>query len=130
MLDLKKDFYKTGEVANLLGLHPRTIQSYCDKGFLQHIRTASGIRLIPVHEVMRLLHSRSESRDLIYGDSKELLIWALYQDPKGTHIITNEEDLEKEIQESLVGRIFTDKEITIELPPYVTIYKKEEKEDK
>ncbi len=55
--DIKKLFYKTGEVAKMVGLHVRTIQSYCDSGKIQCVKTESGLRLITKDELIRFLYS-------------------------------------------------------------------------
>ena len=64
--DFDKPFYKTGYVAKLVGLHARTIQSYCDSGKLESIRTDTGLRLITrssVLDFLKSLHLLQEDRD-------------------------------------------------------------------
>ena len=53
--DFEKTYYKTGDVAELVNLHQRTIQAYCDSGIIGHIRTATNIRLIPKEALLSFL---------------------------------------------------------------------------
>ena len=53
--DLTKPFYKTGEVAKMVNLHPRTIQGYCDSGRIVFTRSSTNIRLISKDALIEFL---------------------------------------------------------------------------
>lgn len=72
--DLKKEYYKTGEVAVFLGVSIKTVQRYDENGILKFTRTEKGHRLLPKDELVRYMDSRGmlyddtelEKRDVIY----------------------------------------------------------------
>lgn len=56
--DLSKPYYKSGEVAELIGVQTRTVQNYCKKGILDEIFTETGRRLIPKESLIAYLKGR------------------------------------------------------------------------
>ena len=53
--ELKKQFYKPGEVGELLGLSRKTIFKYTKEGRLKSVKTETGRHLYPKEEVARML---------------------------------------------------------------------------
>ena len=53
--ELTKQFYKSGEVGNLLGLSRKTIFKYTKEGRLKSVKTETGRNLYPKEEVARML---------------------------------------------------------------------------
>lgn len=62
--DLKKDIYKPGDIAKMLGLTTRTIQVYCNKGFLICGTSATGRRYIEKDNLISFLREK----DLLIDD--------------------------------------------------------------
>ena len=71
--ELTKEYYKTGELAKMIGKQTRTVQSYCIKGDINSIIIPSGKRIISRDEVIKylrssnLLYEDDNKRDLIYA---------------------------------------------------------------
>ena len=55
--ELTKEYYKTGELAKMIGKQTRTVQSYCIKGDINSIIIPSGKRIISRDEVIKYLRS-------------------------------------------------------------------------
>lgn len=62
---LKKSTYKTGEVANLLGVTIPTVIRYCKLGLIPHHKTESGHRRILATDVCTYL----DKQNMLYADS-------------------------------------------------------------
>ena len=71
--ELTKEYYKTGELAKMIGKQTRTVQSYCIRGDINSIIIPSGKRIICKDEVIKYLRS---SNLLYEDDSKIDLIYA------------------------------------------------------
>lgn len=56
--DLSKPYYKSGEVANFIGVQTRTVQNYCKNGILDEIFTETGRRLIPRESLIAYLKEK------------------------------------------------------------------------
>lgn len=87
---LTKEYYKTGELAKMIGKQTRTVQSYCIKGDINSIIIPSGKRIISRDEVIKYLRSSN----LLYEDDNKIdLIYA--------RVSTNEQknrgDLDRQI---------------------------------
>ena len=54
-MKLEKEFYRTGEVAKMLGVAITTVSYWCKIGKVKAIKTAGGHYRIPREEVERLL---------------------------------------------------------------------------
>jgi excisionase family DNA binding protein len=52
--------YPVGKVARALGVHPKTLDRWCDAGKVRCIRTPGGHRRIPASEVRRLISPDSQ----------------------------------------------------------------------
>lgn len=70
--DFKKPHYKTGEVAEILGVTTRTIQNYDQDGRLRFTRSATNRRILPREELLAYLSSVGllegcDRRDVIYA---------------------------------------------------------------
>jgi DNA binding domain, excisionase family len=88
--ELTKEYYKTGELAKMIGKQTRTVQSYCIKGDINSIIIPSGKRIISRDEVIKYLRSSN----LLYEDDNKIdLIYA--------RVSTNEQknrgDLDRQI---------------------------------
>ena len=88
--ELTKEYYKTGELAKMIGKQTRTVQSYCIKGDINSIIITSGKRIISRDEVIKYLRSSN----LLYEDDNKIdLIYA--------RVSTNEQknrgDLDRQI---------------------------------
>ena len=88
--ELTKEYYKTGELAKMIGKQTRTVQSYCIKGDINSIIIPSGKRIISRDEVIKYLRSSN----LLYDDDNKIdLIYA--------RVSTNEQknrgDLDRQI---------------------------------
>ena len=88
--ELVKEYYKTGELAKMIGKQTRTVQSYCIKGDINSIIIPSGKRIISRDEVIKYLRSSN----LLYEDDNKIdLIYA--------RVSTNEQknrgDLDRQI---------------------------------
>ena len=88
--ELTKEYYKTGELAKMIGKQTRTVQSYCIKGYINSIIIPSGKRIISRDEVIKYLRSSN----LLYEDDNKIdLIYA--------RVSTNEQknrgDLDRQI---------------------------------
>lgn len=64
--DLIKDYYKSGEVADIIGVHTRTIHNYCKKGILDEVMTDTHRRLIPRNSLIKYL----DSKGMIYNNER------------------------------------------------------------
>ena len=72
--ELTKEYYKTGELAKMIGKQTRTVQSYCIKGDINSIIIPSGKRIISRDEVIKYLRRIS---NLLYEDDNKIdLIYA------------------------------------------------------
>lgn len=56
--DLSKPYYKSGEVAEFIGVQTRTVQNYCKNGILDEIFTETGRRLIPRESLIAYLKEK------------------------------------------------------------------------
>ena len=71
--ELVKEYYKTGELAKMIGKQTRTVQSYCIRGDINSIIIPSGKRIISRDEVIKYLRSSN----LLYEDDNKIdLIYA------------------------------------------------------
>ena len=89
--ELTKEYYKTGELARMIGKQTRTVQSYCIRGNINSIIIPSGKRIISRNEVIKYLRSSN----LLYEDDNRIdLIYA--------RVSTNEQknrgDLDRQIE--------------------------------
>ena len=88
--ELVKEYYKTGELAKMIGKQTRTVQSYCIKGDINSIIIPSGKRIISRDEVIKYLRSSN----LLYEDDNKIdLIYARVS----TNKQKNRGDLDKQI---------------------------------
>ncbi len=90
-VDLIKDYYKSGEVAKMIGVSTRTIQNYCIHGLLSET-FVNKRRLIPKDSLIDFLKNRNlyletekNRKDIIYARVS-------------THKQKNRGDLERQIQ--------------------------------
>ena len=89
---LNKQFYKPGEVAKLLNLTTRTIQSYCTKGILEEVISDTNKRTIPHDSLVNYLYSKN----LLFDDTSVSRKDAIYA-RVSTHSQKNRGDLERQI---------------------------------
>ena len=88
--ELTKEYYKTGELAKMIGKQTRTVQSYCIKGDINSIIIPSGKRIISRDEVIKYLRSSN----LLYEDDNKIdLIYARVS----TNDQKNRGDLDRQI---------------------------------
>lgn len=88
--ELVKEYYKTGELAKMIGKQTRTVQSYCIKGDINSIIIPSGKRIISRDEVIKYLRSSN----LLYEDDNKIdLIYARVSNNKQK----NRGDLDRQI---------------------------------
>lgn len=88
--ELVKEYYKTGELAKMIGKQTRTVQSYCIKGDINSIIIPSGKRIISRDEVIKYLRSSN----LLYEDDNKIdLIYARVS----TNKQKNRGDLDRQI---------------------------------
>lgn len=88
--ELVKEYYKTGELAKMIGKQTRTVQGYCIKGDINSIIIPSGKRIISRDEVIKYLRSSN----LLYEDDNKIdLIYARVS----TNKQKNRGDLDKQI---------------------------------
>lgn len=72
---LKKTYYKPKYVANLIGVTPKSVTNYCDKGLLDCIRNEGGFRYITQESLITYLEAKnmlmddtlSNKHDIIYA---------------------------------------------------------------
>jgi len=57
-IGLTKDYYKSGEVAKMIGIGTRTVQNYCINGLLSEI-FVNKRRLVPKDSLIAFLKSRN-----------------------------------------------------------------------
>ena len=89
--ELTKEYYKTGELAKMIGKQTRTVQSYCIKGDINSIIIPSGKRIISRDEVIKYLRSSN----LLYEDDNKIdLIYARVS----TNKQKNRGDLDRQIE--------------------------------
>lgn len=90
-IDLTKDYYKSGEVAKMIGVGTRTVQNYCMNGLLSET-FVNKRRLIPKDSLIDFL----KSKDLYLETEKNRkdIIYARVS----THKQKNRGDLERQIQ--------------------------------
>lgn len=97
--ELTKEYYKTGELAKMIGKQTRTVQSYCIKGDINSIIIPSGKRIISRDEVIKYLRSSN----LLYEDDNKIdLIYARVS----TNKQKNRGDLDRQI-EYIIKEIIT-----------------------
>ena len=71
--ELNKEWYKSGELAKMIGVQTRTVQSYCLKGEINSVIMPNSKRIISREEVVKYL----EKSGLLYHDScKQDIIYA------------------------------------------------------
>ena len=88
--ELVKEYYKTGELAKMIGKQTRTVQSYCIRGDINSIIIPSGKRIISRDEVIKYLRSSN----LLYEDDNKIdLIYARVS----TNKQKNRGDLDRQI---------------------------------
>ena len=88
--ELVKEYYKTGELAKMIGKQTRTVQSYCIRGDINSIIIPSGKRIISRDEVIKYLRSSN----LLYEDDNKIdLIYARVSNNKQK----NRGDLDRQI---------------------------------
>jgi DNA binding domain, excisionase family len=89
--ELTKEYYKTGELAKMIGKQTRTVQSYCTKGYINSIIIPSGKRIISRDEVIKYL----KKSKLLYEDNNKIdLIYARVS----TNKQKNRGDLNRQIE--------------------------------
>lgn len=89
--ELTKEYYKTGELAKMIGKQTRTVQSYCIRGDISSIIIPSGKRIISRDEVIKYLRSSN----LLYEDDNKIdLIYARVS----TNNQKNRGDLDRQIE--------------------------------
>ena len=89
--ELTKEYYKTGELAKMIGKQTRTVQSYCTRGEINSIIIPSGKRIISKDEVIKYL----KKSNLLYEDDNKIdLIYARVS----TNKQKNRGDLERQIE--------------------------------
>lgn len=89
--ELTKEYYKTGELAKMIGKQTRTVQSYCIRGDINSIIIPSGKRIISRDEVIKYL----KSANLLYEDDNKIdLIYARVS----TNKQKNSGDLDRQIE--------------------------------
>ena len=89
--ELVKEYYKTGELAKMIGKQTRTVQSYCIKGDINSIIIPSGKRIINRDEIIKYLRSSN----LLYEDDNKIdLIYARVS----TNKQKNRGDLDRQIE--------------------------------
>lgn len=62
---MQKSEFSTGEVAELIGVHPNTVRNYAERGAIDCRRLPAGHRRFPRREVVRFLESTTPSRELM-----------------------------------------------------------------
>ena len=88
---LTKEYYKTGELAKMIGKNTRTVQNYCIKGYINSIIIPSGKRIISRDEVIKYL----KNSKLLYEDNNKIdLIYARVSTKKQK----NRGDLDRQIE--------------------------------
>lgn len=73
--DFKKQFYKVGEVADILNITTKTVRNYDAKGIIHTERTAGNHRAVMRDELLRILREKgmlyddtaSKRRDIVYA---------------------------------------------------------------
>jgi excisionase family DNA binding protein len=60
-MSLEQNYLRTGQVATLIGVNPRTIRRWIAKNQIRSFTTPGGERRIPASEVERILHEIKES---------------------------------------------------------------------
>ena len=89
--ELTKEYYKTGELAKMIGKQTRTVQSYCTRGEINSIIIPSGKRIISKDEVIKYL----KKSNLLYEDDNKIdLIYAILS----TNKQKNRGDLDRQIE--------------------------------
>ena len=88
---LTKEYYKTGELAKMIGKNTRTVQNYCTKGYINSIIIPSGKRIISQDEVIKYL---KKSKLLYEDDNKIDLIYARVS----TNKQKNRGDLDRQVE--------------------------------
>ena len=121
--DLKKQYYKTGEVAKMFNVTPRTIQQWEYDGIATADRTPAGQRMWSRDEIVRLLKKRKMYVDED-ADSRRDVVYARVstdgQKKKGdldrqvTRIIENVPDLHNPLILKEVGSGLNDRRTKIQ----------------
>ncbi len=88
---LTKDYYKSGEVAKMIGVSTRTVQNYCINGLLSEI-FVNKRRLIPKDSLIAFLKNKQ-----LYVETKDNRKDIIYA-RVSTHKQKNRGDLERQIQ--------------------------------
>ena len=89
--ELMKEYYKTGELAKMIGKQTRTVQSYCIRGDINSIIIPSGKRIISRDEVIKYLRKSN----LLYEDDNKIdLVYARVY----TNKQKNRGDLDRQIE--------------------------------
>ena len=89
--DLTKNFYKTGEVAQILNVSCKTVQNYDVEGRLKFSRSAGNHRLLPRENLIEYL----DSRGLLYDDSGDQRVDVIYA-RVSSHEQKNKGDLDRQ----------------------------------
>ena len=89
--ELTKEYYKTGELAKMIGKQTRTVHSYSTRGEINSIIIPSGKRIISKDEVIKYL----KKSNLLYEDDNKIdLIYARVS----TNKQKNRGDLDRQIE--------------------------------
>ena len=89
--ELTKEYYKTGELAKMIGKQTRTVQSYCTRGEINCIIISSGKTIIIKEEGINYL----KKSNLLYEDDNKIdLIYARVS----TNKQKNRGDLDRQIE--------------------------------
>ncbi len=91
---LKKSTYKTGEVANLLGVSIPTVIRYCKIGVIPYHKTESGHRRILATDVCSYL----DKQNMLYEDSSTTKFDVIYA-RVSTHKQAERGDLERQVEQ-------------------------------
>lgn len=92
--DLNKAYYKTGEVAEMVGVSPRTIQNYCMQGLIKDMISEKNRRHIAREDLIEFL----KKNDLLIEDDMRCDAIYLRVSYYGNNI---QQDLEKQYNEVL-----------------------------
>ena len=97
--NIKKNYYTTGEVADLFQVSTKTIQKWDNKGILKFERSPTNRRVLPKETLIKYL----KSKNMFYEDetiSKRDVIYARVS----THSQQNQGDLDRQVDYILSNR--------------------------
>lgn len=122
---LKKSSYKTGEVADMVGLSIKTITKYCDNNVIEGVVNGKTYRIIPRESVIKFLRSKGmfletneNMKDILYytelceesgtTEFQNILNTIITKSPKNLEILNNKFEKNNVESQNILDKLIDD----------------------